>query len=274
MMDNQDAARSYREEIEVALGTDQTSLGQVFEVMRQDEERSAQSIAEKLGWNTLGRVYGAQSSIATLLEGRRIAGGTSYTAQKASMLRGFSKRHLGILSETTRQTLLNLADEHDRFASNEGIIARENEEIERAFESDDSLNVPGISVYTYPHYYSRPVLPSEEGSTDDDRTYLKVGVTESELGASKRIQQQIREVKTALPEPPLILRIYNGDDVNLKKVETKIQSHLQAADHRRINKQGEGVGTEWFLTHLKFLDSTADLLGLEVKYRHQDGEEG
>ena len=39
---------------------------------------------------------------------------------------------------------------------------------------------------------------------------------------------------------------------------------LAAADHFRNSKRGSGAGTEWFLTHLKFLDSTAELLGLKI----------
>lgn len=264
---------SYREEIEAALKVDTSRIGDVFRLQQSDEDKSAQSIADDLGLGTSNSVYSYRSSIRTLLEGRRVVSGTHYPLQIARMLRGFVGKHTDSLTAVTTQKLLALAEEHDRFASDVDTIARENEENERALESDDRLNVPGIYVYTYPHYYNSPVRRSQEDYTDN-RTFLKVGVTEAAEGVSKRIQQQIGQVRTAIPEPPLILRIYNGAGVDLKEAEEKIQNHLESADHSRINRQrGSGVGVEWFLTHLKFLDSTASLLGLEVKYRHQDEDE-
>ena len=182
------------------------------------------------------------------------------------MLRGFVGRHSDSLTATTAQRLHALAEEHDKFASDLDTIAREGEKTERALESDNSQNVPGIYVYTYPHYHSSPVQPSKDGDDTKDKTYLKIGVTEASEGASKRIQQQIGQVRTALPESPRILRIYNRDGVNLKETEKQIQGHLDAADHNPLNRQrSSGVGTEWFLTHLKLIDSTAKLLGLEVR---------
>ena len=269
-MINGSSRPSYREEIEAALLQDGQRLGDVFRATQDGQ--SIQDIAQDWGTNVT-TVHATQTSVNTLLECRRIVGGTTKARQSASMARSFLRRHGEKLSPETSQKLSNLADQHEEFANNEELITRENEEIERALEADNSQNVPGIYVYTYPHYNRSPVLPSKEDYTDD-RTFLKVGVTEAAEGASKRIQQQIGEIRTALPESPLILRIYDRDDVDLKKAEKQIQRHLEAADHNRINRQrGSGVGTEWFLTHLKFLDSTADLLGLEVKFRHPDGEE-
>ena len=266
--------QEYRKEIVEALENDVSRVGDVFRCKGDDESKSARSIADELGMNTVGQVYSHLSSVRTLIEGRRLAGGPTYASQKASMLREFSKRHRESLSDSTLQRLLELSVEHDNLAKNKEAIVRENEEIERALESDDRLNVPGIYVYTYPHYNNKPVQPSQEDYTDD-RTFLKIGVTESAVGVSKRIQQQIGQVRTALPEPPIILRIYSSDSVDLKEAEKQIQRHLDAADHNQINRErGSGVGTEWFLTHLKFLDSIADLLRLEVRYEYQDGEGG
>ena len=230
MSDNQDLTPSYREEIEAALEEDTTRIGDVFRLQQDDEDKSAQSIADELGLVTANSVYSYRSSIRTLLESRRVVSGRQYLLHMARTLRGFVGRHSDSLTATTTLRLHNLAEEHDRFASDLDTIARENEENERAFESDDRLNVPGIYAYTYPHYNTKPVQPSQEDYTDD-RTYLKIGVTEAAEGASKRIQQQIGEVRTALPELPLILRIYDGDGIDLKETERKIQRHLEAADH-------------------------------------------
>ena len=262
----------YRDEIEHALRDDGQRIGDVFRALQNGQ--SVQAIAREWGTN-VSTVQAYQNSMNTLLECRRIVGGVTKARQNASMVRSFLRRHGGELSPDTRQKLGDLADDHELFANNVNVdvIIRENEEIERGLESDDQ-NQPGIYVYTYPHYYREPVRRSEEDFTEN-RTFLKIGVTEASEGASKRIQQQIGEVRTAIPESPLILRIYNKDGADLKETEKKIQGHLDAADHSRINRQrGAGVGMEWFLTHLKFLDSTADLLGLEAKYRHQDEDEG
>ena len=275
MLENQDAARSYREEIETALKEDTSRIGDVFREMQEDKNKSARSIADNLEISTPSTVNYYLQLIETLLECRLIAKGSKRPKDIASMVRGFSRRHSNSLSDQVKQQLSDLEDEHESFANNVNVdvIIREHEEIERALESDDRLDVPGIYVYTYPHYNSSPVEPSQEDYTDA-RTFLKIGVTKASEGASKRIQQQIGQVRTALPEPPLILRIYDGDGVDLKEVEKRLQKHLEAADHNQVNRQrGEGVGMEWYLTHLKFLDSTADLLGLEAKYRRPDEDD-
>lgn len=92
----------------------------------------------------------------------------------------------------------------------------------------------------------------------------------SERDAVKRFRQQ-RE-STVLPEPPVLLRIYvalNGMDI--AEVERKIHLHLNAADHVRNSERGAGI--EWFLTYLKFLDSTAELLGLKTRFAFDDSDD-
>ena len=272
MLDDKNTEQSYREEIEAALKVDTSRIGDVFRSQQDDKNKSAQSIADDLGLGTPNSVYSYLSSIRTLLEDRRVVSGTQYSLQIARMLRGFVSKHSDSLTATTTQRLLTLAEEHDRFASDVDAIAREGEETERAVESDSSLDVPGLYVYTYPHYIRFPVQQSPEDYTDD-RTYLKIGIADSADGASKRIQEQIGQVRTALPEHPILLRIYNKEGANLKETEKRIHNHLDAADHGRINRRPRaGVGTEWFLTHLKLLDSTAALLGLEVRYSYERQE--
>ena len=62
-----------------------------------------------------------------------------------------------------------------------------------------------------------------------------------------------------------------GGDTYLKEVERIIHSHLNAAGHVRNSERG--AGTEWFLTHLKFLDSTAELLGLKTHFAIDDSDD-
>lgn len=265
-MDNTEQVQNYRVEIEAALLEDVSRIGDVFRATRDDENRTARSIADELGIGTPGPIYSALKSIETLLDGRRLAGGPTYASQKASMLREFSRRHAGILSESTKQRLLELSVEHDRVAKNEEAIARENEEIELKGQEWAQINEPGIYVYTYPHYMRFPVLATEESDTNS-RTYLKIGMSDSSM--ARRITDQI---KTSMPEPPLVLRMYRvpSRGKTIDDSERLIHNHLNAADHNR-NRQ-KGAGKEWFLTHLPFVDSTASLLGLEELYRHADDD--
>ncbi len=46
-----------------------------------------------------------------------------------------------------------------------------------------------------------------------------------------------------------------------------MHTHLNAADHNQ--NRSRGAGKEWFLTHLTFIDSTADLLAMEIKYEDE-----
>ena len=52
--------------------------------------------------------------------------------------------------------------------------------------------------------------------------------------------------------------------MDLAEVERKTHRHLNAAGH--VGNSERGAGQEWFLTHLKLLDSTAELLGLKTHF--------
>ena len=80
------------------------------------------------------------------------------------MLRSFVQRHSDQLSEQSRNRLSDLATEHDRIATDEEAIALENLEIEKNTESELQVGVPGIYVYTFPHYIKYPVVPTDSVS--------------------------------------------------------------------------------------------------------------
>ena len=260
MVENGSSYESYRREIEDALETDEQRIGDVYRARLEDENREAQNIADELGL-TVGPIHASLGSIRTLIEGRRYIEGPTYAAQKASMLRSFSRRHSNRLSDATIQKLLDLAVEHDKAARDGAAIARENEEIERKTESESSSAVPGIYVYTYPHYMRFPVLETQDEDTNP-RTFLKIGRSETDM--TRRIKEQNT---TSMPEPPLVLRMYTASEGDFRALEEKIHQHLNAADHNQNRKSG--AGREWFLTHLQFIDSTAALLGLEIHFAHE-----
>ena len=265
IMNEGNTAQGYRQEIENALNVNTSRIGDVFRARLGDEHKSPQTIADELGLGAVNSIYSYLRIIRTLREGVRETDAPTLAAQIASAIRGFVRRHRGQLSPETIARLEALEDDHSRVSNSEQAIARENERIERETEEQEEKGIPGIYVYSYPHYMKYPIIPSEEDDTKS-RTYLKVGV--SEIDADGRVRQQN---VTAVPEPPILLRRYSHPDVDLEEIEGKMHQHLNAADHNR-NRQ-PGAGREWFLTHLTFIDSTAELLGLNTDHAYVEKDE-
>jgi hypothetical protein len=113
---------------------------------------------------------------------------------------------------------------------------------------------PGIYVYSLMHYLR---FPYDQGT---GRTLMKVG--RSDRDVIKRFREQIRT--TALPEEPVLLRIYenSSETTGLADLEKRFHSLLEAADHDR--SAARTGGTEWFLTSLKFLDEIGSTLNLKI----------
>lgn len=253
---------SYEQEIEAMLEVDPRRIGQVWREM-QEHGRVAEKIRDALDLVTVGTVTSCFGSIDTLVTGEQLTSAPTLASQRASMLRGFLKRHDASLSQATKDRLEDLVRRHDHASTDESEIAKESQELE---ERDQGLRdgTPGIYVYTLPHYMKHPVLRNDDAESDH-RTYLKVG--RSDRDVAKRMAQQST---TALPEPIMVLRRYTTarkSPGGYRELEAKMHSHLNAADHNQNRKRG--AGKEWFLTHLKFIDSTAELLGLVVDYEYE-----
>ncbi len=75
-----------------------------------------------------------------------------------------------------------------------------------------------------------------------------------------RFRSQTRT--TALPEEPILLRIYRTSRDSAAPAEATFHRLLDAADHSRTI--GKSAGREWFLTHTRFLDEIARTLGLHI----------
>ena len=76
----------------------------------------------------------------------------------------------------------------------------------------------------------------------------------------QRFRNQIRT--TALPEDPVLLRIYESTGEDAMRQERQFHDLLEAADHSRSTARSGG--TEWFLTNLRFLDAVAGAIGLKT----------
>ena len=107
----------------------------------------------------------------------------------------------------------------------------------------ENSNTPGVYVYTLPHYLKHRV------DEETGKTLLKVGHSARDVyyraGSAGRL--------TALPEEPILLRIYPGGRVRC--VEKQFHAWLNAADHSGTRTRR--AGAEWFLTSTKFLDRIA-----------------
>ena len=251
----EDGGNTYREEVERALGNDKTRLGDVWR--RKDKDR--ETIAKELNVSTSGFVSLYRTHIRAIVNGTLPEAPTA-AKRCESALRGFAERHQAALSPETHLELQNRASECARRANDPAKWPTEGQKLERRTKAAEEEAVKGIYVYTLPQYLRCPIEISHNDETDD-RTLLKVG--RSGRDVIERFRQQKRS--TELPEPPILLRIYVGPKaINIAEVEGKIRDQLSAADHFRNARRG--AGTEWFLTHLKFLDWTAEVFGLDIHF--------
>lgn len=124
-----------------------------------------------------------------------------------------------------------------------------------------------IYVYTFPIYEQNPKEPYYlDDKTELMNTYYKIGQTTKT--ARERVYNQ---TKTAHPEPPHILRVYELNENHLpdKPIQKRLE-HIEKIMHNVLKQAGHkeakqaGVGNEWFVTNIEFLDSIASLLNLTI----------
>lgn len=232
-------------EIGALLEADQTTLGDVWR--RRQEGKTPEQIAEEDG-NTVGPAYSYFNLQNALLNGT--------VSQAPSVARGVAARirrwlKTKPLSDELRRALEEQEKALSAVVNDSQASEAETEEAVAKSKEAEAENIPGIYVYTLPHYVRYPY----DGKTG--RTLLKVG--HSSVDALYRATSQARV--TSLPEDPWLLRIYPVDASS--EVEKSMHAFLRAADHDGV--RGGRIGAEWFLTSLKFLDHVAKSLGLEVR---------
>ena len=253
----------YLENVSAALEHDSSRLGDVW----RHRDKTPKQIAAEAKVPTHGFVYNQRAVIAAIVD-NQIPHSPSVARQVRDGIRGFIRRDEGDrLSESTIRALEERADACARAANDPNKIQREQRVQGRQTAEAEGKDIPGIYVYSYPHYLAHPVLPGEihEGtrSSSSARTYVKIG--KSGRDVAERLANQMRG--TAIPEEPVLLRIYRCDERSLGDVEKRLHEHLRAADHGRTRMKG--TGKEWFLTHLELVDSAARLMGLEIAYDHE-----
>lgn len=247
---SQELIEKVAEEVRAVLAVEDTRIGEVFRLLRdgKSEIDIAALYETQTGW-----VYSYRRFIMSLETGE-LPSAPSVKRQMISTYRSFIGRNIAEFSPEVTQELQNrLALMSAPSSDPPGdeptlLILRKKEEL--ALREA----VTGIYVYTLPHYYNQPLQPSEDDVLAD-RTLMKVGKSDSDV--IRRFRQQERN--TALPEDPLLLRIYTSVE-GKGDVERRFHLLLSAADHRR--NKSRVAGSEWFLTSLKFLDALATDMAL------------
>lgn len=238
-----------RTEVAAILEADESRLGDVYRGLQR--ELSADAIAEYLGVFTSNFVWNYQQTIKALLDGDLPAKPTVALAVARRFRTMLKSPHL---SPVLRAYLNTNLEELERRANNEMARVAEAKQAQEHTEQAEALNEIGIYVYALPHYLRYP-FESESG-----RTLMKVGRSGSDVMV--RFRNQTRT--TALPEEPILLRIYrtNGT-IDVISVERDFHQLLEAAGHYR--SVARSAGREWFATSTRFLDEVARVLHLDIK---------
>jgi hypothetical protein len=232
-------------EVAALLDADETVAGDVWRRLRAGSTPQQIAVEDNV---TVGPVRSFISLHNALLNGT-VSPSPSVARGVAGRIRKWLKTKP--LSDDLRRALqdqeqsLNAVVNDSQAAEVESEMAVENS---RAAEAQ---SIPGIYVYTLPHYVRHPYDPKT------GRTLLKVG--HSSVDALYRATSQARV--TSLPEDPWLMRVYPVEASS--QAEGQFHSFLRDADHDGV--RGTRTGAEWFLTSLKFLDRIASTLGLEVR---------
>jgi hypothetical protein len=235
-------------ELARVLEQDGSRLGEVYRCNQRG--LTADQIATELGVATSNFVWNYTRIATALLEGDLPSAPTMalHTARKfRTILQSVE------LSAAARQVVESNLAELERRAKDETAREVEVRKAQLQTEQAESQNEPGIYVYALPHYLRYPF------DEDSGRTLMKVGRSDSDV--ITRFRNQTRT--TALPEEPILLRIYRTDATATGPIEANFHALLEAADHSR--SVARTAGREWFVTSTRFLDEVARVMGLHTQ---------
>jgi len=238
-----------RAEMEELLRNDGSRLGEVYRLLAEGLE--PEQIRVKLGLENYNFVWGYERLIKALRDGDLPAAPT-VALGAARKFRATLKNPT--LSDDARLVISSNLMVLEQRASDTANREQETVAALKAAATVEAEAVTGVYVYALPHYLRYPYDP------ESGRTLLKVG--RSGRDVIERFRNQTRT--TALPEEPLLLRVYpTPTSERATEVEKQYHRLLEAADHDR--SQARTGGTEWFLTSVRFLDEIANVLGLTVR---------
>jgi hypothetical protein len=237
-----------RAELAALLEGDQSRLGQVYRASQQGLDRGA--IAAELEIETTSFVWNYERIVRALLEGN-LPGAPTVALSAARRYRSILRSaHLSTAARSYLETNLR---ELERRANDETARVIEVQQAQEQTQAAEARNDIGIYVYALPHYLRYPF------ESDSGRTLMKVGRSDSDVII--RFRSQTRT--TALPEEPILLRIYRTDASTTAPVENAFHRLLEAADHSR--SVSRSAGREWFVTSTRFLDEVARVMKLSIE---------
>jgi hypothetical protein len=234
-----------RAELAALLEADESRLGEVYRALQRGLDAGA--IADELGVGSSSFVWNYERLVKALLDGN-LPGAPTVALSAARRFRSILRSSR--LSPAARAYLETNLAELDRRANDETARVVEVRQAQEQTQAAEARNETGIYVYALPHYLRYPFDP------ESGRTLMKVGRSDSDV--IRRFQAQTRT--TALPEEPILLRIYRTDGTGNAPVENSFHRLLEAADHTR--SVARTAGREWFLTTTRFLDEIAKVMNL------------
>lgn len=237
-----------RGEIENALLSEDTTISDIWRRTKEGETPDEIRIAR--GNERPNFVWNYLRTARAIVDGD-LPTAPTVALQASRTLRRFLKDHT--FSTATRAALDERLAVLESRATDPGARALEEKGAREATAKAEEQGTPGIYVYSLPHYVRHP-YDEESG-----RTLLKVG--RADRSVIRRFREQTRT--TALPEDPVLLRVYPCSEGESATREGTFHRLLEAADHDRSTARTGG--TEWFLTSPKFLDEIALTLGMEVR---------
>jgi hypothetical protein len=246
MTDVQSEVYDRTAEVERLLDADETVLGRLWQYEKQG--LTPQQMADSEGTATSGWISNYRMLVRVLRDGE------IPTAPSSAQTAGRKVRAWLKTLDLSPQLRNDLIAQEALIESRADDKQAQTEEIRGAVEATktaEAAGTPGIYVYTLPHYLRYP-YDSETG-----KTLLKVG--HSSVDAHYRASSQGR--LTALPEDPILLRIYPVDAS--ADAERDFHAWLRDADH--AGSRTRRGGSEWYVTSTKFLDRIARSKGLDVR---------
>jgi len=242
-----------RAELVTLLEADNSRLGQVYRLLQRGLDANA--IADELEVATSNFVWNNERVVKALLDGNLPTAPTVAlgVAHKFRAILRTSR-----LSNSARSYLQSNLQELERRADDDTARAAEVQLAQEKTQVAEARNDVGIYVYALPHYLRYPFDPAS------GRTLMKVGRSDSDV--ITRFRSQTRT--TALPEEPILLRVYRTDGSAAAPIESDFHRLLEAADHSR--SVARSAGREWFLTSIRFLDEIARVLKLSVEVVNED----
>jgi hypothetical protein len=249
------------EEINAALQENSGALGKVARVMAEGVTSPTEMANRGAGANS-GH-SGNMARIVTFIQTGNVPTAPSRAALAARAIGGlvrenpnFSQDTIGHL-QALRQIVESVEKDDEAIAGEQTNLLKASEELTERVEK-----LGGVYVYTFPTYLKVPA------KYDPERFWLKIGQTGRVV--NKRVSEQLRS--TAMPEDPVILRVYTdpngeavGSEVDYGALEKKFHKLLMSAGHSKTSARSGG--TEWFATTLEFLDEIAETLELDIETR-------